>query len=54
MITGEMIFGTVELKTDMKLEDGKLWLGGHSIHRDLEGKTIKVTRPTWNCYIITD
>ena len=44
-----MIFGTVELVEDRKFEDGRLWLGGHSIHRDRAGVITKITEPEYYC-----
>lgn len=45
----ELIFGTVELVKDRKIEDGKLWLGGHAIHRDRSGVITRVTEPEYYC-----
>jgi len=51
LFKADMCLGSVELVTDIKTENGKLWLGGHAIHRDRNGNITKVTEPEYYCYI---
>jgi hypothetical protein len=53
LVTIGDIFGTIQLVSDYKFEDGKLFIGGHSIIKDKYGVIIKVTETTWNCVMET-
>lgn len=47
----DLVFGSVQLVEDRKVEDGKLWLGGHAVHRDKSGVVTKITEPEYHCCI---